>query len=237
MKYLSVKNWDKHQSVVPESRRKEYIALHTALIDDPEFWDLPPDQQILAVKLWILRGRIGQNIPADLSYLTDRIGRFAGDDLDWLIEDGWFSYTDEKKPKKRGTKSYKKRQGYTEDFEEWYKLYPRKKVKSDAFHAWNQTEKVRPNQEEMIRKTKLYAESVKDTEEKYIKLPAGWLRDRRWEDDLKSTKKPHSRERALNRMLDAEQVEHFAHPKWKTYVSGVIAGEIKPGFKEFLSDS
>lgn len=239
--YLAVKNWDKHQKAVKPDRRKEFIALHTAVLDDPEFRDLPQEAQVLLIQCWLLRGRTEKNIPYNTDFLTGIFGRCNEDTLQWLIEDGWLIETNEKSPPKpkittaqrKSPKEINYKAHYTDDFESWWETYPKKRSKMDAFVAWEQVEQFRPPVEELIAKTEAYAESVKGRDQMYTKYPAGWLRDRRWEDDLRCRRKYKGAD--INRIIDREQVDHFAHPKWKTYVESVVAGEVKPGFKEYLS--
>jgi hypothetical protein len=60
----------------------------------------------------------------------------------------------------------------------WYAIYPRKQSKGDAWKAWGQVgaEKI---SDEIIKATKKYQFA---DEQKYIKLPASWLRAWCWED-------------------------------------------------------
>ena len=68
----------------------------------------------------------------------------------------------------------------TDGFDRWYKVYPRRQSKGDAFKAWNQVggEEIA---DEIIKATKRYPFSD-DT--KYIKLPATWLRAWCWDDQF-----------------------------------------------------
>lgn len=75
--------------------------------------------------------------------------------------------------------------GKNESFEAFWKLYPRKQSKGDAWKAWHQ---VKPNEEtvalviESLGWQKRQWEWVKDGGQ-WIPLPATWLRDWRWLDE------------------------------------------------------
>lgn len=237
MFFLQIKDWERHQTPVKVERRKDYIALYTDLLYDPDFLCLPPSVQVLLIKCWLLRGRTGKNIPFDSGYLSQALGSpVNADDLQFLVDDRWMTVVDSKhppKPKAMGhTKDYGKA-GYSADFEDWWKVYPKRRNKADAFRAWMQTVEIRPPQEDLLRRTAAYAKANKSTEEKFIKFPGGWLRDRRWEDELEFPKRESKMAKA-NKIMDREQVEHFAHPKWKFYVTAVLAGDCPAGFEEYL---
>ena len=72
-----------------------------------------------------------------------------------------------------------------EEFEKFWKAYPRKIAKGDARKAWVQTEKIRPSVDDLIKAI----EAAKKTDNwrgsagMFIPYPATWLRGERWEDD------------------------------------------------------
>jgi hypothetical protein len=218
-------------------KRKEFIALHLAVLDDVEFRSLPQSALLLLIQVWLLRGRLGTNVPYDMEYLSGALGRCDEADLQWIISDGWLIETDEKHPPKSKKISKQKKHevygDYSPEFEEWWTVYPKHTAKGDAWKAWLQMADHRPPSKELIPKTKAYASSMKGSNPKWIKLPAGWLRDRRWEDGCDKMRKP--KETKINDIIDKEQIDHYAHPKWKFYVSAVVAGEIKPGFEVYLA--
>jgi hypothetical protein len=59
------------------------------------------------------------------------------------------------------------------DFDNFWKLYPKKVAKSDAIKAWNKATK-KKTADELLKLTKAYAEG-KLPEDKYIPYPASWL--------------------------------------------------------------
>ncbi|TFC20051.1 hypothetical protein E3O19_01385 [Cryobacterium algoritolerans] len=74
---------------------------------------------------------------------------------------------------------------YSASFEEWWKHYPRKESKGDAWKAWEATRKARtmPALQDLSAAADAYARKVKGDDPKFVKLPAGWIRDRKWEDE------------------------------------------------------
>jgi hypothetical protein len=72
-----------------------------------------------------------------------------------------------------------------DDFETWWKQYPKKLAKGDARRAWMQTEKIRPPMPELMKA--LYAaraskQWLKDSGD-FIPYPATYLRGERWSDE------------------------------------------------------
>jgi hypothetical protein len=59
------------------------------------------------------------------------------------------------------------------DFDNFWKLYPKKVAKADAIKAWNKATKTK-TADELLKLTKAYAEG-KLPENKYIPYPASWL--------------------------------------------------------------
>ena len=74
-----------------------------------------------------------------------------------------------------------------EEFDEFWKQYPRKVAKGDARKAWMQTAKIRP----MLQVLLAALEAQKGQEQwlkdggQYIPHPATWLRGERWDDEIK----------------------------------------------------
>lgn len=71
-----------------------------------------------------------------------------------------------------------------DDFEEWWKHYPRKIAKGDARRAWQQTASVRPLLDRLIRAVIVAkaSEQWQKDEGQFIPYPATWLRGERWDD-------------------------------------------------------
>ena len=72
---------------------------------------------------------------------------------------------------------------YSPDFERFWKNYPRREQKGDAFKAWEQLRKKRllPSLDVLTVAAEAYGLRV--TDPKFRKLPAGWLRAEMWLDE------------------------------------------------------
>jgi hypothetical protein len=72
---------------------------------------------------------------------------------------------------------------YSDSFLEWWQVYPRKESKGDAWKAWEQLRKAKqlPAVDDLKAAAKSYA--ARGSEPQFLKLPGGWLRDRKWEDE------------------------------------------------------
>ena len=70
-----------------------------------------------------------------------------------------------------------------DEFEEFWKVYPRKCAKGEARKAWKQTESIRPHSEELIAAVNKYADKCRYKEMQYVMLPATYLRAWAWEDE------------------------------------------------------
>ncbi|MDR6907497.1 hypothetical protein J2X63_003205 [Agromyces sp. 3263] len=76
---------------------------------------------------------------------------------------------------------------YPKAFEEWWVLYPRKESKGAALRAWEKARKL-VDQGTLAKATQAYTLMCLGKEKQFVKLPAGWLNDRKWEDDYSSAR-------------------------------------------------
>lgn len=78
---------------------------------------------------------------------------------------------------------------YSEDFEKFWKSYPRRLAKGDAWKAWCQLrkEKLLPSVDVLTVAAESYGRRNHDPE--YQKYPAGWLRQHRWLDEADAPKR------------------------------------------------
>ena len=71
---------------------------------------------------------------------------------------------------------------YTEDFNEWWNLYPRKAgSKTKAFQIWSKIVDKELDIQQLYSFTVKYKQSIKDTDIKFIPHATTWLNGRRWE--------------------------------------------------------
>lgn len=68
-------------------------------------------------------------------------------------------------------------------FAAWYKHYPLKKAKLDAFKAWKQTKAFRPDLDTLIKAVQTHCKT-EQWMRGFIPYPATWLRQGRWDDEL-----------------------------------------------------
>lgn len=76
---------------------------------------------------------------------------------------------------------------YSDSFLEWWQVYPRKESKGDAWKAWEQLRKAKqlPAVDDLKAAAKSYG--ARGNEPQFLKLPGGWLRDRKWEDEASAS--------------------------------------------------
>jgi hypothetical protein len=71
---------------------------------------------------------------------------------------------------------------YSDEFEEWWGRYPRHQGKADAARAFKAARKT-TDLKTLLDGAQAYTLLHIGVEKAHLKMPAGWLRDRRWEDD------------------------------------------------------
>lgn len=78
---------------------------------------------------------------------------------------------------------------YSPDFERFWKNYPRRQQKGDAWKAWEQLRKKKllPSLDVLTVAAEAYGLRV--TDPKFTKLPAGWLRAEMWLDEPQAPKR------------------------------------------------
>ena len=71
-----------------------------------------------------------------------------------------------------------------EEFEQFWKSYPRKIAKGDARKAWKQTEKIRPPLSHLMKALAVAKASDQWRKDggSFIPYPSTWLRGERWDD-------------------------------------------------------
>jgi len=71
-----------------------------------------------------------------------------------------------------------------DEFEAFWKVYPRKVAKGDARKAWKQTQSIRPPTERLVRAVIVARATEHWRKEggKFVPYPSTWLRGERWED-------------------------------------------------------
>ena len=75
------------------------------------------------------------------------------------------------------------------DFDTFWKAFPRRVAKGDARKAWSQTERIRPDMATLLAaiQAQMQSDQWRKNEGQFIPYPATWLRQERWDDELKVT--------------------------------------------------
>ena len=75
------------------------------------------------------------------------------------------------------------------DFDTFWKAYPKKVAKGDARKAWGQTERIRPEMATLLGaiQAQMASDQWRKNDGQFIPYPATWLRQERWDDELKVT--------------------------------------------------
>lgn len=76
-----------------------------------------------------------------------------------------------------------------QEFDVFYKAYPRKVAKGDARKAWQATKKIRPPISDILAAIMAQTKTDQWTKDNhaYIPYPATWLRAERWDDEIQVT--------------------------------------------------
>ncbi len=115
------------------------------------------------------------------------------------------------------------------DFDIFWQAYPRKQNKADARKAFDQTESIRPDIQELLNTIKIMRRT-KSWREGYIKLPGGWLRSEGWEDrPIETGPTPEEREEIVRKN---REIEELANQRWE--LRRAEAEEFEANRKEFL---
>ena len=95
--------------------------------------------------------------------------------------------THTQKPASKTAKLKKEKVDYTEQFNEFWKQYPRRIAKDAAFKAYESVIKnKKATHTEIMMGVMQYAQETENTEPKFIKYPQGWLNSGRWKDPAAS---------------------------------------------------
>lgn len=83
-----------------------------------------------------------------------------------------------------GAKASRIRPTADADFDQFYEIYPRHEAKADAAKAYKAAIKAGVDKQKILTAATAYAAHVAGKDPEYIKLPAGWLRSGRYDDEL-----------------------------------------------------
>jgi hypothetical protein len=163
MRYLSIKNFAKHQHY--KDRRPPWIKLHVEVLDDYAFACLQDASKAHLMLLWVLASKMDNRIPYDLAFLSRKLGATSPVDLEELVLQGFIEVSqDDGKvlaPRKqsampeteteteaetetdisspRATEKVRPSSEYPADFSALWAMYPKRhggNPKREAYLAW-----------------------------------------------------------------------------------------------------
>lgn len=87
---------------------------------------------------------------------------------------------------KRKKENKQKKGGYTNEFEQFWQVYPKKVGKGGAFKVWKRLNGTRPGINELVEIVEQQKQSIEWNKDggQYIPNPQTWLNQHRWEDEL-----------------------------------------------------
>lgn len=186
MRYLRVKNWEKHQHY--KDRNPPWIKLHREVLDDYDMSCLQDASKLHLILIWLLSSQLDNRIPDDSTWVAKKIGATQKVNLNELIDKGFLipeqsasgvlaecspeTYREETEKEKE--KINKKK------FENLYEVFPKKRI-GNREKAWAAFLKAltHATPEEIIAGAEAYASSA-EVAEGYAKGLAAWLNDDRW---------------------------------------------------------
>ena len=194
--FISVVNFERFQHYT--DRRPPWIKLHCALLDDDRFFDLADVERYHLIGLFILASQHDNKIPNKPEWLKHQLRTTKAISLERLIETGWIAMSGQDastplaerlhdaSPRARAERREEKSRdsgNYTPEFEEFWKAYPRKKGKGEAFNEWNKNG--HPPVERVIEILKIASACFDWTKDngRFIPHPSTWLHQKRWDDD------------------------------------------------------
>jgi len=199
---MRIKNWDQFQHYKTGRGAPPWIKLYRDLLNDPAWFELPPDAAKFLISCWLIAAENDGNLP-DSKTLAFRY-RVASKEIDkllslckdWIILDDSMLLADCYQVAIPETETETEtdkiicpkpvRTQYTESFEKFWSAYPTDKnmSKKDAFTVWKRLSV--ENQDKAIRSLdgfKAYCRANPDYRPKHAD---GFLKGERWEGYLAS---------------------------------------------------
>lgn len=174
------------ESILSDLARKQFIVRYR--VGDEQYIQITNFEKHQYISK--IERKNGSMIPKPDEYHTST--RLVSTDIGQLTTDNGQLTTDNTIPPVGGVheKKPKPSKDYTNAFNLFYAIYPRKENKPDAFKAWGQV-KAESHLDDIKSAINWQVVSDQWTKEngKYIPLPASYLRGRRWEDE-RTTSKP-----------------------------------------------
>ena len=199
-----IRNWEEFQHYKTGRDAPPWIKLYRNLLNDCEWFELPPDAAKFLISCWILAAEYNGMLP-DPKTLAFRL-RLSVDETNrllmlcnhWIILDDSivlakrYQLASPEREEERETEVEKKqkdisrtkqvRSGHKESFERFWSSYPRKVGKGAAEKSWIKA--LQSTEADTIIASLVAYKFSEDPN--FIPHPATWLNQRRWEDALPS---------------------------------------------------
>lgn len=194
MPRLTVKNWNDFQHY--KDRSPPWIKLHKSLLDDFEYQCLPLASRALAPMLWLLASESTDgSFDANTKKIAFRLRTTEKEVIEGikpLIDNGFLipdsdalaeCKQDACLETERETEKRKNiRSSGDEQFDLFWKSYPKKVGKQETLKAWNAA-KVNGEFSQIMRSLEAQKKSDK-WKNGFILDPVRWVKGRRWEDEV-----------------------------------------------------
>lgn len=111
-------------------------------------------------------------------------------------------------------KSPAKKSSYSEQFERWWAIYPRKTAKGAAWNRWKR-EKLDSKVDQLIEKLEQQnALQYAFTETQYIPNASTYLNQKRYDDEVEDRSKKPSAPKSVEQDFSKKDYGDFKYPKW-----------------------
>jgi len=170
----------------PAAREQIYSAIFGFIFDGNE----PEMKSVELKRVWLLMfpilskaKKISDTMSRQSTEIVPRTSKQSNENVRTISGQSPFKEKDKEKDIRNIPP--KSPRGYSEEFEKFWKEYPRHDAKQDAFRAFNKAIKdITPDN--LLKSVEAFKETEawQRDDGKYIPYAASWLNGRRWEDDL-----------------------------------------------------
>ncbi len=195
MNTFSVKDWEEFQHY--KDRAPPWIKLYNKLLENYEFGRLQDASKAHLILIWLLASRSNNCLPYDPEWVANKISAKTPVDLEALAKAGFIqpnqplqspeqvASTVQAKRLSRERGRDREREDCStaiqDEFDAFWKVYPRRQSKGDAEKAFTAARKLvdlEPLLAALEKRKPLWVDP------KFIPLPATWLRGKGWLDEL-----------------------------------------------------
>lgn len=190
-----IKGWSKFQHF--KDRTPPWIKLYRDVLDDPDWHALDGDSAKHLVMLWLIasedethNGALPDNrrLAFRLRISEQKVKSLINNLSHWLTQDD-ISVTSEQyqvdAPEESRDRVETEAQAQDDNFETFWKAYPKKAAKAVALQEWKKA-KINGEFDSLLTVLELQKASPDWLQEngKYIPHPAKWIKNKRWQDEI-----------------------------------------------------